>query len=448
MRVLLINPPRSPANAILAHAPQQARRFVHTKLVGPPLGLLTVAAALTNDADVRVIDLKGEYDLHPDAASPAELTRQAVAAFQPDLVGVTTIASEFPFAMDILAAAKAVAPDVRTLAGGLHAALCPGDFDRPEVDLVIPGDAVHVVRALVRILAAGGDLDTVGGLLRRTPQGLRATPAPAPVTDPAGADFVVPARHHLKPWLATYRVGGQPEPVTYLFTSLGCPSRCSFCSIWPQRRGCFHQRDVESVIDELKSLDEYGIVRFADANTVVDIDWMGRLLDRIEAEGIVKQFVMDLRLDTAAAHPGLVARLVRNGLKVVITGIESPRAEELARYNKKLDTSAIREGIRVFHDCGVLLRANYVVDPDYGPDDFAALADFAGAHPTAYAGYTILTPMPGTALHAQVRDRIIDPDLTRYNFFNCVLPSRLPLDDFYQEVGRLWAIRVGEHVIS
>ncbi len=258
----------------------------------------------------------------------------------------------------------------------------------------------------------------------------------------------MPARGHLRPWMSTYRVGGQPEPVTYLFTSLGCTSRCSFCSIWPQRRGCFLQRDVDSVIDELHALDDYGIVRFADANTVVDVEWMGRLLDRIEAEGISKQLVMDLRLDTAAAHPDLIARLARNGLKVVITGVESPRADELKRYNKQLDTQSIEDGIAVFHDCDVLLRANYVIDPDYGADDFAALGDFAGSHPTAYAGYTILTPLPGTPLYSQVKDRIVDHDLTRYNFFNCVLPTRMPLDRFYQEVGGLWAIRQGDHVIS
>ena len=48
---------------------------------------------------------------------------------------------------------------------------------------------------------------------------------------------------------------------TYVFTSLGCPYRCSFCSIWPQYGGAYHQRDVESVIAELKTLEEYGIGR-------------------------------------------------------------------------------------------------------------------------------------------------------------------------------------------
>lgn len=448
MKVLLINPPRSPANRILEHAPPESVRYVHTKLVGPPLGLLTVAAALTSDHDVRFIDLKGEYDLRPDAPSPAAITTREMNDFRPDVIGVTTIASEFPFAMDILAAAKAVDPGVVTLAGGLHATLCPGDFDRPEVDLVCIGDAVHAVRGLMRALEAGRDVDDVGGLLRRTGEGLRPTLARPEPVEPAGRDFLVPERSLLEPWMSTYRVGGQPEPVTYLFTSLGCPCRCSFCSIWPQRRGGFFQRDIDSVVDELESLTDYGIVRFADANTVVDIPWIEALLDRIEARGIRKSYVMDLRLDTAAANPRLIARLVRVGLKVVITGVESPRPEELARYHKELAVDAIREGIRVLHDNGVLLRANYVIDPDWGLDDFAFLADFAGSHATAYAGYTILTPMPGTTLHSRMRDRIADRDLTLYNFFNCVLRTRLPLDRFYEEVGRLWAIRAGDHVIS
>ncbi len=448
MKVLLVNPPRSPHNALRDHAPPEALRFVHTRLVGPPLGLLTMAAAVRDDADVRFIDLKGEYDLHPDAPSPGDLVRASILADPPDIVGVTFIASETPAGLDILRAVRSVSDRILTVAGGLHATLCPEDFDDPAVDVVVQGDGALAFKALVRTVASEGGLDAVGGLLIRDGDHLRPTTAPALAIDPAGRDFLVPDRSCLKPWLSTYTVGGDPRPVTYLFTSLGCPSRCSFCSIWPQRAGAYLQRDIDSVIAEVASLTEYEVIRFADANSVVDIAWTNRLLDRLESEGIHKAFVMDLRLDTAAKHPELIARLARNGLKVVITGIESPRAEELKRYNKALDTRAITEGLGVFADNGILLRANYVVNPDYGPDDFAALAEFATAHATAYAGYTILTPMPGTALHRQMRPRIIDTDLAKYNFFNCVVETRLPLDRFYEEAGRLWAIRRGDHVIS
>jgi radical SAM superfamily enzyme YgiQ (UPF0313 family) len=407
-----------------------------------------MAVAVRDDAEVSFIDLKGEYDLHPDAPIPADFVRARVLEDPPDVVGVTFIASEFPYGMEIFRAVKAASPSTVTVAGGLHATLCPGDFDDPAVDILVPGDGAAAFRALVRALASGGSPDSVGGLLVRDGGRLRPTTGPILPVDPAGRDFLVPDRSYLRPWLSTYTVGGDPRPVTYLFTSLGCTSRCSFCSIWPQRGGAYLQRDVDSVIDELRTLGEYHVVRFADANTVVDVPWTNRLLDRIQTEGIHQSYVMDMRLDTAARHPELVARLARAGLKVVITGIESPRASELKRYNKALDTRAITEGLKVFQDNGILLRANYVVDPDYGPDDFAALGDFAAAHATAYAGYTVLTPMPGTGLYQEMRDSIIDFDLAKYNFFNCVTKTRMPLEKFYEETGRLWAIRAGEHVIS
>ena len=452
MRILLVNPPRSESNQIREHAPPEALRFVHKKLVGPPLGLVTLSAALPDD-DATVLDLKGELDLASSGASPgpapdpAAVLREWMGRLRPDIVGCTFIASEHPAGMALLRAAKAAAPEILTVAGGLHATLCPQDFDDPAVDVLCPGDAVVVFRELVRAREAGAELASVGGVLLRTPAGLRPSPAPATPCDPVGRDFVFPDRGQLDRWRATYQMAGNTIPHTYLYSSLGCTSRCSFCSIWPAHRGAYHLRDVESVITELGTIDE-AIVRFADANTLVDLAWTDRLADRLIEADLGQTYVMDLRMDTAAAHPRLIEKLARAGLRVVITGVESPRPEELRRYGKRLELGQIREGLRVCHQNGLGLRANYVVPPDYDLDDFRRLAEFAAAHPAAYAGYTILTPMPGTILHRQMAARVVDPDLGKYNFFNCVLDTRLGRDRFLEEVGRLWAIRLGDHVLS
>jgi len=447
VKILLINPPRSPHNAIFDHAPPHARRFIHRRLIGPPLGLLTLAAAVRGRHDVALCEMKGEYDLDPAAPPLAQLALAWLERERPAVVGVTFIASEHPAGMAILRAVKAFDPAIVTVAGGLHCTLCPGDFDDPAVDVVIPGPAAQVFRELADALEANRPLGQVGGLLLRTVEGLRPTAAPTPACDCAGRDFVMPDRSLLKRWLSTYVVGKATGPATYIFTSLGCPYRCSFCSIWPQYGGAYHQREVESVIAELKTLDEYAVVRFADANTLVDLKFARRLFDRIAAERIVKDFVMDIRADTAAHNPDLIAHLARGGLKVVITGFESPRREELQRYGKNLKADLIGEAIKVFHDNGVMLRGNYMVRPDYGAADFAHLADYAGRHSVAFAGYTILTPMPGTPLYREVADEIVDHDLEKYNFFNCVLKTRLPLEKFYEQVGALWPIRRGTETI-
>ena len=444
MRILLVNPPRSPHNGILAHAPAAAEPFIHRKLVGPPLGLLTVAAAL-RDHDVTFLEMKGEYDLDPGAAPPDELVTGYLERCRPQIVASTFIAPEFDLGLDVFRAAKRFDPRIVTVAGGLHATVCPEDFAGGPTDVVCPGHSPKTFAALADAMAAGRPLTEVPGLLLRGDDGLTATGPPPPV-DPAGRDFLLPERSLLARWRETYVVGKSTDPATYLFTSLGCPYRCSFCSIWPQQGGGYHQREVESVVAELKALD-YPVVRFADANTLVDPAFLERLFVRIEEEGIRKFLIMDLRVDAVVANPGLVERMARGGLRVVICGFESYRDEELASYNKSMKAARIGEAIRIFHENGVMIRGNYVVPPHYDRDDLTALGDYAAGHRVAYAGYTILTPMPGTPYHARVRDQIVDHDLAKYNFFNSVLPSKLPLDEFYRRVAELWIIKRGRDVI-
>ena len=94
-----------------------------------------------------------------------------------------------------------------------------------------------------------------------------------------------------------------------------------------------------------------------------------------------------------------------------------------------------------------MLRGNYLIPADYQLDDFKAMSEYANSHRVSYAGYTILTPLPGTPYYNEVKDEIIDHDLRKYNFFNAVLPTKLPLLEFYREVGRLWLIKKGADVI-
>jgi len=373
MKVALINPPRSPYNGILANAVPEAEKFIHKKLIGPPLGLLTIGAALQNH-DVTLLEMKGEYDLVPDSPEPAEMVRQYLQKTNPDVVGVTFIASEFPYGMEIFRVVKEFNPEITTVAGGLHATLCPDHFLDPCVDIVCPGPGAFAFREIIEALEQNRELDHIGGILINRDNKLVLTQAAAPHPDPAGKDFIMPDRSFLKRWLSTYVVGRAPGPSTYVFTSLGCPYSCSFCSIWPQFDGRYLQRDVESVIEELKSLDDYDVVRFSDANTLVNLDFAHRLFDRIKEEGIKKTYIMDIRVDTAANHPELIEKLAEGGLKVVITGFESMKQDELKKYNKQLNAELIDKAIHVFHANNILLRGNYIVPPSYDEEDFNYLA--------------------------------------------------------------------------
>jgi hopanoid C-3 methylase len=446
MKILLVNPPRSPRNSILEFAPEEARPFIHKKLIGPPLGLLTIASS-ARDYDVHLLDMKGEYDLTPDAPAPDRMVAEYIEKINPDIVGVTFIASELYQGIDILRTAKKCNPGILTVAGGLHATACPGDFTDRSVDVIIPGQCADIFLDLARAREKGRDYAALPGMIINGDGGLVHTGSPGRSWEPAGRDFILPDRSFLKRWLPAYRAGGSPDPSTYIFTSLGCPYRCTFCSIWPLFDGRYYQRDVESVIGELKTTDEYPVVRFADANTIVNETFINALFDRIAEEGIHKFFIMDIRFDTAVKYPRLIEKLARNGLKVVICGFESYREEELRRYRKEAPAKLIEEAISIFHANGIMVRGNYVIPPDYTEDDFSAMSDYAGSHRVVYAGYTVLTPMPGTAYYEEVKGQIVDFDLSKYNFFNCVFRTALPEEKFYENVGRLWLIKEGKDVI-
>lgn len=447
MKILLINPPRSPHNKILECAPDEAKPFVHKKLIGPPLGLLTVASAL-KDHDVELLETKGEYDLNPDAPKLEILVRQYLEKFNPDLVGVTFIASEFNAGIKIFKTVKTFNPLIVTVAGGLHATLCPNDFKSQYTDIVIPGYSAHIIlKNIIKAIEHNQPLSEIDGVLLGQNGSLKATNVAPLSCNPTKEDFLVPDRSLINRWLQTYIVGKTKGPSTYLFTSLGCPYRCSFCSIWPQFKGEYFQREVESIIDELKTLDDYEVVRFADANTVVNIKLIDKLFNRIREEGIKKSYVMDIRPDTIVQNPLLIKKMAETGLVAVITGFESFRKEELAKYNKDYNIQSIKKAIDILHKHSVMIRGNYVVPTDYDLDDFAALSEFANSHKVTYAGYTILSPMPGTQFYSEVKDQIIDFDLDKYNFFNCVLKTKIPLREFYENVGKLWMIKKGKDVI-
>jgi len=431
---------------ILESAPAEAKKYIHKKLIGPPLGLMTVARAV-KDYDVVFYETKGQYDLHPDTTPPLkQLVLNLLKEHNPDIVGTTTIASEFDYALEIFRTTKEYNPTILTVVGGLHTSLSPNDFTDISVDLILPGQSALTFRKVVQAKEKNGRYEDIPDIIINKHGKLNKTKPGKQTINSAKEDFLMPDRKLVEPWRDSYIVGNAPEPSTYLFTSLGCPYKCTFCSIWCQHQGKYLQRNVESIITELKIMD-YNIVRFADANTIVNESVIEHLFDRIEQEGIKKMYIMDIRTDTAVRNPKLIEKLAKNGLKVVICGFESFREEELKKYNKSSEANLIHKAIEIFHQNGIMLRGNYVIPNDYDVSDFEALSDYTNSHKVTYAGYTILTPMPGTPFYNEVKDQIIDFDLTKYNFFNSVLKTKLPLEKFYENVGKLWLIKKGTDVI-
>jgi hopanoid C-3 methylase len=445
MKILLINTPRSPYNGILQYAPEEAKKFIHKKLIGPPLGLLTLAAAI-KDHEVVLFDTKAEYDLFPETPDLKELVKRLILQHKPDIIGTTVITSELYYGKEILQTAKSINPNITTIIGGQYVTVMLDECYDSSIDIAIQGHGGQKLNDIANALEKKQSFSQLPGLFLNNGDSFVKTAGIEKPWNAAGEDFIMPDRNLIERWRSAYKVQNAPSPTTYLFTSLGCPFKCTFCSIWKENCGAYYKRSIDSIVEELKAID-YDIVRFADANTIVDVNFIDELFSQIEKQGIKKEYIMDIRADVAVNNPKLIEKLAKNGLKVVICGFESYKEAELNKYNKSSSAAYIEKAINLFHDNDIMLRGNYVIPTDYTPEDFRAMADYAGQHKVAYAGYTILTPMPGTDYFEEVKNQIIDKDLRKYNFFNAVLPTYLPLIEFYKHVGALWLIRKGKDII-
>jgi len=91
------------------------------------------------------------------------------------------------------------------------------------------------------------------------------------------------------------------------------------------------------------------------------------------------------------------------------------------------------KAIQICRDKDVELAAYLIVDPVFDYEDFSRLSEYVEENNLTHPVFTILSPFPGTDLYNTVKETLITEGFELMDFFHAVLPTRLPLDEFYEE---------------
>ena len=111
-----------------------------------PVALTSIAAMVTPEHDVRILDMRLEED--------TELNR-VLLEFRPDIVGTTSMTTDCYQAKAVLEMAKAtLGEQVFTIVGGHHPTLSPDDFEDEAVDALCIGEGEETFMELIDHLAA------------------------------------------------------------------------------------------------------------------------------------------------------------------------------------------------------------------------------------------------------------------------------------------------------
>lgn len=416
IRILLVEPPQDFLND-------------NPTVVYEPLGLETIAAAVP-ECDVRILDLRVEHD---EAAVTDD--------FAPDIIGFSALAyTTLPATLRTIERFRCMFPDALTVVGG-HATLTPHAFDRPEVDVIVCGEGFETFRELVQAVAEGRDLMTVPGLML-TDRGSGLTSTGSRPRHRVARDTPRPLRELTRAYRHAY-FRYDWRPVATMLTSRGCPHRCDFCAIWKSNRGRYFVRSPEEVVAELESIVEPYVV-IVDDNFLANTKRVRRIIELIRQRDLRKTYLVYGRTDTLANEPDLAGELASVGVKRVLLGLESSREEELAERNKSNSVGNNERAIRLLADNGIEAVSYFIVRPDYEERDFEQLASYVSRLRIFESVFLMLTPLPGTDFHDQVKDRIRDHDPRLYDLLHMVLPTRLPLRTFYRCYAELWRGAIGQ----
>jgi radical SAM superfamily enzyme YgiQ (UPF0313 family) len=409
---------------ILLIQPQSSNPLMDQVYLFEPLALEYLGAGLKLDGhSVEIIDARLEPDLE-----------ETCRRFQPDLVGLTGFTSHLNIIKEIGQRLKTILPELLVVVGGHHATVRPEDFNVQDIDVVVIGEGVFTLREIIRAVEQESCLKEIKGLAIPCPDGMIYT-APRPYTDLNDLPFpdrTLTARYrqnYFSEWF---------KPLASIRTSLGCTARCNFCALWGITGGKYLRRDPAAVLEELKTIAEPNIF-FCDDESMCDVKRMDRLADMIREAGIKKNYFLYGRVDTIVNHPELLAKWAKIGLSQVFVGMEDFSEARLTAMIKGITTAQQVQAAKILDDLGIMMYASFMVDPAYSREDFRSLINFVRQLKLKYATFTVMTPLPGTELHAAREQEILSRKPELYDMLHALLPTTLPMEEFYLELADLYA---------
>ncbi|MBC8165171.1 MAG: cobalamin B12-binding domain-containing protein [Bryobacteraceae bacterium] len=351
--------------------------------IAEPLALEYIGAAARQDGhDVRILDQR----LHRDSLD------ETLLDYEPDLVGVTGYSMHVIRMLSICARTKKLLPDCQTVVGGHHATLLPDDFFEPQIDFVVSGEGVGPFRRLLRAIEKKVEPQSIPGLWVGT--GGRFVSGGDPETFSID-DLPSPDRTLTKEDRKSYFIDWM-KPIALLRTTVGCPYRCSFCSLWKIMDGRYHLRDIERVVQEMASIREE-CVFLVDDEAFINGKRMKALALALRDAGIKKRYFAYCRIDSLLRQRELMELWRSIGLERLFIGIEATSQKGLVDYNKSVQIAQVEDGLRAAREIGIEVFAGFVVNTNATRDDFKQLIRFIEHNRLSYPSFTILTPIPGTA---------------------------------------------------
>lgn len=403
--VLLINPPRF--SELIGKNPAIVEKH---RGFNPPLGILSLAGYLEDHSSFSV-DL---IDAQPKGYTYPQL-ETLLADRTADVVGITAMTFTLIDVFKTVHMVRKVMPHAKIILGGPHVHLYPEETIRhPQVDFLLQGEGEIAFLKLLNNLDHPAAWPQIKGLVYIDSEGKTVDNGIAPSTENLDA-LGMPARHLLD--VSDYTsLLGRNSVITTMFTSRGCPYRCTFCDrpFSPVLSG-FRWRSAKHVADEMERCLELGISEafIYDDTFTVRRDRVFDLCDEIVERGI--KFRWDVRAHVNTMTPELLRRMKEAGCDRIHYGVECGNDRMLKIIKKNATIAKVREVVAATKAVNMEVLCYFIIGQQTETaSDIADTMKLARQLDPNYAHFTIFCPYPGTEIYAEgLKSGVIKQDVWR-----------------------------------
>jgi len=384
----------------------------------PPINLVYLATWLNARGFSAAV-----YDLE---VRSAEGLRRTLESGAPLLVGLTGMTTDIPAIKELCLLCREL--KIKTAVGGAHATALPAEtLIDAACDFTVSGEGEGPLLELAAALKNGSGAESVAGLsfLREGRAVVNARGEPLDIDQ-----LPIPDRRLLDKELYSrgYTTPGVPAGGTVLFTSRGCPYRCSFCASQVINGPRVRLRGMDKVLREVDEIAALGY-----EHITVDDDTFA----------LKKSRVLEFSAHLARSYPGLtwncdarageldeemLAAMKGSGCRKIAVGAESGSQRVLDAVNKGIKVGQIKETFGLIKKHGILAQAFFMIGhPEETREDLAATVRLIHEIKPDLVSLAICVPLPGTENYLKMKEAGYLPEglpWTAYDFFGGSIPWR------------------------
>jgi radical SAM superfamily enzyme YgiQ (UPF0313 family) len=340
-----------------------------------------------------------------------------------DLVGVSSLTSTAPRALEIVRKIKQIKPDLPLVVGGPHFSFLPEEALTAGADLVVRKEGEITFKELVGWLTKSKDLNELSEI-----NGLSYAIAGKFFHNP-DRDLIENLDELLFPDFDLV-VNSHKITNTIFQLGRGCPFDCTFCTVTKMfGRKVRTRKDIPVIVDELEKLlkrakKKYFIIFpkresifFYDDNFYMNPPLVKELLREIIRRKLKINFSAQIRID-AAKDEEFLALARQAGMDYCYIGYESVNQQTLNNYNKKVTIADMVRWTKIIRKYGIRIHGMFVLGGEYDTrQDVFNTVRFAIKNHINTVQFLILTPVPGTPLFESLdaQGRIIDRNWAHYD---------------------------------